>query len=63
MGLTPEPGEPGSSARGAHSGAGTEVRKVLLVDDDPSLRMLYRFNLEASILDFAALFDYSTAQL
>lgn len=28
--------------------AGEQPRRVLLVDDDPALRMLYRFNLEAS---------------
>jgi two-component system alkaline phosphatase synthesis response regulator PhoP len=29
----------------------TTTRRVLLVDDDPALRLLYRFNLEASGVD------------
>ena len=37
------------------------LRRVLLVDDDPSLRMLYRFNLEASGIEVVEAADGASA--
>jgi DNA-binding response OmpR family regulator len=48
-------------AAGSGPAAQVRPRRVLLVDDDASLRMLYRFNLEASGVDVVEAEDGETA--
>jgi CheY-like chemotaxis protein len=47
--------------RDASADTDVRSRRVLLVDDDPALRMLYRFNLEASGVDVVEAEDGESA--
>jgi CheY-like chemotaxis protein len=61
---TPRPGRRGrlwGVPRSASADTIVRSRRVLLVDDDPALRMLYRFNLEASGVDVVEAEDGESA--